>query len=505
MAWGFGGISLIDLAMKFIISRSFALFFGLLLAAPAFAAGMFITPHGARPLARGGAFVAGADDLNAIYYNPAGIVLAPTNQQGLSLFLDAGMALQSVTFTRNDNGIMRPAVQADTGVLGGAPLAIPQLAISKTWKRPFGSVAFGFGLWIPYASLLKYPEPRYDSEEAIRNAPNVGPQRHALISLHEGSLAKSTLLAVLNPAVAVSLLNNRLQVGIGPQLMLVYFRSRIAISACPEIICRPEQVDFDTVVSAQAFAITPSFNIGGMYKPLSWLRVGASFQFPFFIRSLKGRIDARLPPHEFFKGASVQGHDAELALNLPATLRLGAEFYPYKEQIRIEAAYTLEGWSLQESITFTPRNIAIVDTRALGTYPLGEIRLPRGMVNSHSFHLGGEWFAHRYITARLGTMVETSAVPDATLTVLTPDNTKAALTMGLAIPNLKVGKMLLRLDLSYAHIFQIDRTVLPENSQIYPANPIRPPAVYPAGAGGIGAGSYKVSQDILALGLSLSL
>ena len=33
-------------------------------------AGMFVTPHGARPLGRGGAFVAGADDLNAIYYNP---------------------------------------------------------------------------------------------------------------------------------------------------------------------------------------------------------------------------------------------------------------------------------------------------------------------------------------------------------------------------------------------------------------------------------------------------
>ena len=40
------------------------------------AGGMFVGTHGARPTARGGAFVAGADDLNAIYYNPAGVVLS---------------------------------------------------------------------------------------------------------------------------------------------------------------------------------------------------------------------------------------------------------------------------------------------------------------------------------------------------------------------------------------------------------------------------------------------
>ena len=39
----------------------------------AFAAGLYYSERGVSPLGRGGAFVAGADDLGAIAYNPAGL------------------------------------------------------------------------------------------------------------------------------------------------------------------------------------------------------------------------------------------------------------------------------------------------------------------------------------------------------------------------------------------------------------------------------------------------
>src|SRR5262245_50420916 len=39
----------------------------------AHAGGMFLPGRGVRPFARGGAFTAGADDLNALGYNPAGL------------------------------------------------------------------------------------------------------------------------------------------------------------------------------------------------------------------------------------------------------------------------------------------------------------------------------------------------------------------------------------------------------------------------------------------------
>src|SRR5262245_29850252 len=112
------------------------------------AAGLFVTPHGARPLGRGGAFVAGADDLNAIYYNPAGVANIDYGQTGWSGFLDAAFILQNVAYTRDENGIIRPTVRADEALIGAAPLFIPQLAFAKKLKREWGTMSFGFGVWI---------------------------------------------------------------------------------------------------------------------------------------------------------------------------------------------------------------------------------------------------------------------------------------------------------------------------------------------------------------------
>src|SRR5215470_5968362 len=45
----------------------------------AHAAGLYFSDRGVRPLGRGGAFVAGADDLGAVWYNPAGLADAGTS------------------------------------------------------------------------------------------------------------------------------------------------------------------------------------------------------------------------------------------------------------------------------------------------------------------------------------------------------------------------------------------------------------------------------------------
>src|SRR3954468_22891933 len=59
------------------------------------ASGMYTSERGVRPLGRGGAFVAGADDLGAVAYNPAGLADA-----GSSLLLDASWGHVSTGFTR---------------------------------------------------------------------------------------------------------------------------------------------------------------------------------------------------------------------------------------------------------------------------------------------------------------------------------------------------------------------------------------------------------------------
>jgi long-chain fatty acid transport protein len=468
----------------------------------AHAAGMFVTPHGARPLGRGGAFVAGADDLNAIYYNPAGVAAIDPGTSGWSGLLDAGLVLQHVTYTRDENGIMRPPVTTDNNPLGGAPLAIPQFAFAKQIPRSWGSMSFGFGVWIPYTGLPRYPEGQYDTEQNLQQVPNVSPQRYQLISLHDGDIGKSTLLAVLNPVAAFSLLKGKLQLGIGPQLMLVYFRSRIMLSSCTQVMCRPEQVDFDTLVLAQAFAVTPSFNVGAMYRPLPWLRLGAAFQFPFLIRSSVGTVDARLPANELFNGAQVVGRDASLALNLPPILRVGVEFHPIPNRLRIELAYTAEFWNIQDQVTFTPQGISIQNLKGIGTYQLGPVAIDREMQLTHTIHLGLEGTIWKYLGARLGGMFETGSMPDATITVLTPDGLKGMISVGAFLPKVHFAHTDWRFDVAYGRIIQPDRVVAAADSKIYPSNPIRPDAMYPPGVGGIGGGRYEVSYDLITLGFS---
>ncbi|MCS6914002.1 MAG: outer membrane protein transport protein [Myxococcales bacterium] len=475
------------------------------------AAGMFVTPHGARPLGRGGAFVAGADDLNAIYYNPAGVADIPFAATGWSGLLDGAFVLQNVTYTRDENGLLRPPVTADGGVLLGGPLLIPQAAFSRKMQRSWGSMSFGLGLWIPYTGLPRYPEPDYGTpgdppeviEEKLARVPEVAPQRYALIGLHDGNLAQSTLLAVLNPVGAISILRDKILIGIGPQLMLAYFRTRIMLSGCTGVMCRPEQPDYDTLVLAQAFALVPSANLGLIGKPWPWLRLGLALQLPFAVRSLAGSVDARLPVNELFNGAYIVGRSASMAIDLPPVLRLGAELRPLQnDRLRIELAYTLEGWAMQQEVTFTPHDIAIENIKAIGRYELGPIALPRRMVNTHSIHLGLEWHAWKYLAARAGGMFETSAMPDETVTVLTPDNHKGLVSIGLALPGVRLLRTEWRFDVSYGRIIQPDRTVAPLDSRIFPGNPLRPPQQMPAEIGGIGGGLYQVSYDLVAVGLS---
>src|SRR2546422_3661748 len=64
-------------------------------AADAPAAGLYFSDRGVRPMGRAGAFVAGADDLGAIWYNPAGLADA-----GTSVLVDFSWLRFNAEYTR---------------------------------------------------------------------------------------------------------------------------------------------------------------------------------------------------------------------------------------------------------------------------------------------------------------------------------------------------------------------------------------------------------------------
>ncbi|MBX3252178.1 MAG: OmpA family protein [Myxococcales bacterium] len=453
------------------------------------AGGLFLTDRGTRPLGRGFAFVAGADDPQSLWYNPAGL-----SWSGQQLLLDGTMTFFYGSYTRIDSGgnVLTP-VDIDA-----APLPIPMLAYS----HPIGDWTLGFGLHAPNATLLRWPYGvregggTCDATTAAGAADptcRAAPQRYSLFSLN-GS-------AFVNITPAVAWRRGGLSIGAGMHLLVGSFVGETAISGCDGTLCsQPEDPEWDGVAR---FTLSPIVHPGltlGVTYDAGIVRIGGSFVWWPAAISGNAKLDVRLPGAPLFDGARVEGDRARLELSLPIILRLGVEVRPVRG-LRVEAALVYERWSMQTAATIEPRDVWIRDAVAIGDYQVGPIQIPRNMNDVWSVRLGGSyavWNDRMLISA--GANYETSSFDDAHLTPLTLDSDKLVLGLGLSV-EVKAG---LWLDVSYAHVFMRDREV--RNSQVPQPNPIRPdrnPGIPPTAGGTVyvGNGDYRMEADIVGLGL----
>jgi len=430
-----------------------------LLSSPAWAGGMFLPARGARALGLAGSYVASVDDGSALYYNPAGLA----DISGITALVDFGVVLQRVGYDRVDaGGNPQPHVNGSMDVL-----PIPTLAI--TWKpsqAPRWTLAGG--VWTPYLGLDSWPED--------------GPQRYSSVTL-DGSL-----LAVMELAAAYRV-NDRLSLGLGVQNMIVRFNSRIALSACSELNCAPEDMGFDALTEVRSnSAFTPSA-VAGATLSLSNVRVGLAVQLPFFVRT-EGTARSRLPTDPQYANAAQVGDGVSLNFDLPLTVRLGAAMQP-RPDLSVELGVDYEAWSMQDKISIEPHGIQVTGVPGIGSYQLNPVSIVRDLRDTFAVHAGAEWTAipHKLI-ARAGYLLETSATPDSTASVLTPDGFHNLVTAGVGVP---LGTM--RLDIAYGHLFTSDRTVT--NSQALQLNPLQPSLAVP-----VGNGKYTVATDIISAGVA---
>jgi len=438
-----------------------------LLPSSARAGGMFLPARGARPLGRAGSFVAGADDLEALYYNPAGIAGSaydPTGEKigNGSFLLDAGLVFQSVDYARVDSGgNPQPDVQSTNHLL-----PIPFLAASWRPESLGRRVTFAVGAFAPYTGVPSYPAD--------------GAQRYSLVSL-EGTAA-----AVVELAVAVRV-TPELYLGGGLQNMFLSLNNTITLSGCTQLNCMPENPEFDAPTQTKVTsAFTPSANFGALYV-LPYVRFGLSIQLPYFAHAT-GTVATRLPRDPQFDGAVVVGNAIAVDIDFPAVFRAGVELRPRRD-FRLEVGVDYETWQIQDKIRFIPDGVYIDHVVGVGRYDLRPMELDRSMNGVFAAHLGGELdvLPHR-LTLRAGYLFESAAMPSQTLSVLTPDGDKHLLSLGVA---LRLGRF--RIDAAYGHFFQGDRSV--SDSRSYQLNPIQPSILVP-----VGNGTYQVATDVLSIG-----
>lgn len=452
------------------------------------AAGLFLPDRGVRPLSRGGAFVAGADDLNSIWYNPAGLTEA-----GSALMLDLAYIHSNTAFTRRavaPDGSGGVSTLTYPTVNGATPfLPIPTIAGAtdfglKTWS-------FGFGIYVPYAALVDYPEVVVNTS-TNRNEP--APQRYSLFS------QKGTVLGVLGLYVAKSFMNDRLSFGIGPELLIGEYVSTLALSSCPGVICAEQDPDFDAVNQLKAgIIVAPSLTFGAKFKATEQLRVGFSGHLPYWVDS-PANIQVRLPDASLFDSATVQGSAARVQFRLPLILRLGVEFRPV-ESFRMELAGVFEGWSIHDRIDIKRAEQNGVDlvgvTGFPSPYPIGDLSLVRRFRDTFSVRLGLEYTGGtRAFNWRLrgGLSYEKSAVPTHRLNVFAFDLDKLTPSVGFAL-----GFAGFSIDVTYAFVYGFPRTVDPAQAAIFALSPVR---ADPIGQTAVNGGDYSATTQIFGVGFN---
>jgi len=452
-------------------------------AAPsAHAGGLTLPTLGVRATGRGGAFVAGADDPMALWYNPAGLAAMAGREKRRELLFDIVDIEHPVTYSRIDSG------GNAAGTVENDPQKLPHPNLVGVWSLDKQWV-LGVGLFTPYASLDGYPED--------------GPQRYQLVSLH------GTTLAYLDAALGWKV-SDKLWVGFGVSNLFLAFDSRVVFSSNPsETTGAPEDPEYDALGELRDSSFfTPSGQAGIQYHASDKLSLGAALRLPYFVHA-SGTVAVRLPSSGFFGNAHVTGDASDMSLTMPGVFRAGIEARPHK-RFRAELGFDWEMWSQQDKITLTPHGVRIEDQPGVGIYEVGTLDIPRHLKDTFALKLGIETQPLPLVPldVRLGYVFETGAAPDEYLSLISPDSNKHMLTAGLGF---RVGH--LRFDAMFAHAFLADRDVSLAGACLPQQNPIRTGDPEPAcdtsvqelptpGYVYVNAGSYRSSWTVFGIGMS---
>lgn len=386
----------------------------LLVPSTAWPAAYYFLDAGTRALGRGGAFVAGNDDLSAQYYNPAALI----HSRNPSAMLNMSGVSQYVMFDRADEtGDPFEPVYNES-----PPLIIPGFGGSHTFGRDDLTVALGF--YTPFAPDMSYPTD--------------GPQRYSLTDTLVWQL-------YIGPSVAYRPLP-WLTLGAGVSWSVLRAEEELTVAMCIKgSVCGDNTAQDATVAMAAWDKRKIAWNAGLLVEPTPWLSVGAGFVPPLSYHA-SGSITAGFGEDfalaNFLDGDSFTDDDVTVLVNMPMITRLGVAVRPMPN-LEIEIAGTMERWASTpvdcgeygQGVCITDVDLTIEtnpDSLLKGEPVIltDDIVLPTDYANSFSGRLGADWDINSRWTARAGGFFETSAVPAATQGVAIVDGFKRGYGVG---------------------------------------------------------------------------
>jgi long-chain fatty acid transport protein len=367
----------------------------------ALAGGMVLPVRGVRALERAGALIAGADDADALWLDPAG--LAHVHGAGTKAFLfDVAYLYHDVTIEPVDTtGAAQAALSNQQP--GRAP--IPTLAAALALDD---RLTIAGGITAPYAALHRYP--------------GDGGQRFASVELAEATYALVTFGAALR-------ISDSLRVGATLQNLVSSIRWSVVTSLCPgTAMCAPDDRTFDALMTVeQRDYISPTGSLGVQYDIARIATLGLAVQGPARVAG-DGTLTFQLPASTMFDDAMVTGSDASLGFTLPSIIRAGVEVRP-ADGLRVEAALAAELWSMHDDISIAPDRMRIEGVQGINAYDVHAMTIARDYKTSFAPALGVEWIGAQAMLGA-GISYETAAAPLAHVSPLTVDAGKLLVGLG---------------------------------------------------------------------------
>jgi len=360
------------------------------------ASAYYVSDVGARSMARGGAFVAGADDYTAVWYNPAAL----TRIDGGQAKIDFAGVQQWVTFDREDVGdeVFDPIENCL------CPYPVPTVGLAGPFLE--GRGGWAFGVYPPYAPIMEYAAD--------------GPQRYDLVD--------STVIEItVGPSAGFEVIPG-LSLGAGLQYKWMLAGQQLAITTLEGD--DPSTDIFFEMEARDTF--TMSWNAGVLWEDPKSQRyaVGAAFVPPVTYEA-KGYLAADFSNHAFYESGQIlsetaRDDDMTLTVKMPAQIKAGALVRP-TDRLEIEGAFVYQKWDVVEEIVISDVDMEI-DVDLFGTEDTvaitDDVILPAGYQNSWSARLGGHFDATERVRVRAGGLYETSAIPPKTQGVDLVDGNK---------------------------------------------------------------------------------
>lgn len=376
-------------------------------------AGFQVPEQGVAATGMGGAFIGKADDLSAVYYNPAGLAQLP----GTRLYGDVVGISAAATFTRQ--GFDGQDNKSDL-------IPVPVVVFSSDFGGRLKNMVAAFAINAPFGLRNAYDES--------------GPQRYTTTDI---SLATIYTGAYLGWQVTPF-------VSIGGGVQYVYATAEIGQHINYGGFLNPalnENPELDGVLDV-ADATDSGFagNIGVLVKPSDSLQIGLTWRSGIDL-DISGETTLTIPAMlTQLSGGLLQSLeiDGSTTVALPQTVGAGVAFQPM-DQLTLTGDFNWINWSVYENLDFDfePNVPYLPDTEG-----------PRNWEDTFAVRVGAEYQVNDMYAVRAGYVFDQSPIPDDTLGPELPTGDRHGIAVGGGVTWRQMN-----IDFCYTHIFVEDRTV----------------------------------------------